>query len=97
MEPSDGVPEGGIAPTEEQYVAVTMAAYDHARRIGQAAANGAAPWELVRGLAMMVDELDRVLGWHPEHIATDLWSTSDALRAEARESAVTRPREMEDE
>lgn len=93
----DGIPEGGIAPTEEQYVAVTFAAYDHARRIGQAAANGAVPWELVRGLAMMVDELDRVLGWHPEHIATDLWSTSDALRADAQSAAVTRPGATEDE
>lgn len=84
-------------PSDKQYRAALYGVYDAARIIGSKAADGATPWELVRGLAMMIDDLDRALGWRVVGVSTYLWSTSDALRAEARESAVTRPRETEDE
>lgn len=82
--------------TEEQYNAALRGVYEAARIIGHRAEAGAEAWELVRGLAMMIDDLDRALG-RPARSSVELWCASDVLRADAQAAAVTRPQAMEGE
>lgn len=83
--------------TEEQYNAALRGVYQAARIIGHRAEAGAEAWELVRGLAMMIDDLDRALNRRFLFDSVELWCASDVLRAEAQAAAVTRPRAMEGE
>ena len=96
MEPDD-TPTQGPEPTEPQCMNAIFAVYFAMSDIASKASEGAAPWELVRRLAMMVDEMDRTLKWCVLGVATDLWSASDALRAEAQDSRAQRPPELEGE
>lgn len=83
-------------PSPEQYRDAVRGVYEAARIIGHRAEAGAETWELVRGLAMMIDDLDRALG-APVRSSVELWCASDVLRADAQEPRVVRPREMEGE
>lgn len=78
------------APTLQQCRAALYGIYEAARLTGHKAADGATPPELVRSLAMMVDEMDRTLGWRVVGVSTYLWRTYHALRDDAQ-------RQMEDE
>ena len=79
-----------------QYCAAVRGVYEAARIIGHRAEAGAEAWELVRGLAMMIDDLDRALGLPPRS-SVELWCASDVLRADAQTAEVSRARAMEDE
>lgn len=81
---------------DRDYNAALRGVYEAARIIGHRAEAGAETWELVRGLAMMIDDLDRALG-RPARSSVELWCASDVLRAEAQAAAVTRPQAMEGE
>lgn len=72
---------------ELRYRAVLIDVYNAARIIGNRAAEGAEPWEIVRGLAMMIDDLDRAIGKRFAGVSTALWCASDNLRAEAQAQA----------
>lgn len=82
--------------TPEQYNAALRGVYEAARIIGHRAEAGAKTWELVRGLAMMIDDLDRALGLRPVN-SIELWCASDTLRADEQFPCVTRPRSQEGE
>lgn len=86
----------GLNLNEEQYNAALRGVYEAARIIGHRAEAGAETWELVRGLAMMIDDLDRASG-RPARSSVELWCASDVLRADAQEPTVTRPPAMEGE
>lgn len=92
MEPDDTKQK----PSPAQYRDAVRGVYEAARIIGHRAEAGAEAWELVRGLAMMVDDLDRALGVPPRS-SVELWCASDVLRADAQTAEIARPREMEDE
>ena len=63
---------------------------------GLRAEAGAANWEILRDLAMALDESDRALG-RPPRAGTPLWCAADVLRAEEQDSRVQRPPEQEGE
>lgn len=63
---------------------------------GLQAETGATIWEILRGLAMALDDSDRALG-RPPRAGTPLWVISDVLRAEEQEPRVSRPPELEGE
>lgn len=92
MEPDDTKQ----TPTPAQYRDAVRGVYEAARIIGHRAEAGAEAWELVRGLAMMIDDMDRALGL-PLRSSVELWCASDVLRADAQAAEVARSRAMEDE
>ena len=82
--------------SDQQYHKALRGVYKTAHIIGDKAEAGAKTWEILRDLALMIDELDRALGREPV-TSVDLWCASDILRAEEQTPHITRPCSQEGE